>query len=160
MTRPRLLVAGGRNFADRSWLRRVLTRFAIDNGDPEVLMHGDASGADRLAGEWASNSNVPVLRFPARWGDLFDVPPSNIRTNRAGKKYNVRAGFQRNAQMITEGNPTHAIVFPGGTGTDDCAYRLDTLTRQLMRDPVHLLDLRAGPLVDAHWKMTTARVAA
>jgi YspA, cpYpsA-related SLOG family len=32
-----------------------------------VIIHGDAAGADRLAGQWATNKMLKVERYPADW---------------------------------------------------------------------------------------------
>ena len=48
----RVLITGGRDFADRILLFEALDRLhAIHSFS--VLIHGDAKGADTLAGEWA-----------------------------------------------------------------------------------------------------------
>ncbi len=52
-TQTRLLVTGGRDFADRDLLYATLDRLHAEH-NIIVVIHGDAKGADRLAGEWAS----------------------------------------------------------------------------------------------------------
>lgn len=65
-----------------------------------IIIHGDAHGADRLAGEWAKGNGVEVLVFPAKW----DV-------------YGGMAGMVRNREMLISGRPDFVIAFPGGKGT-------------------------------------------
>lgn len=65
-----------------------------------VLIHGCATGADIMAGEWAKANGIPVLEYPALW-----------------KLHNKRAGPIRNVQMLEEGNPDLVVAFPGGRGT-------------------------------------------
>ncbi len=67
-----------------------------------VVIHGNAPGADSLAGEWARARGVPVEAYPAEW-DL----------------YGRAAGHLRNRQMLDEGEPDIVIAFPGGRGTAD-----------------------------------------
>jgi hypothetical protein len=60
----RLLVTGGRNFTDRDFLFATLDRLHAEHGFT-LLIHGDARGADRLAGEWAKERGVEVSACPA-----------------------------------------------------------------------------------------------
>jgi hypothetical protein len=96
----RVLVCGGREFQDYAALRLLLD--AQHEGEPiTLLIHGDAMGADRLAGRWARTRGVVVKAFPANW-------------DRDGKA----AGPIRNSAMLAEG-PELVIAFPGGRGTAD-----------------------------------------
>lgn len=96
----RVLITGGRDFADRDLLVRTLDRLH-ETLKFTLLIHGDAKGADRLAGEWAVERHVQVLACPANW-----------------KKYGRGAGPMRNRQML-EKKPDLLIAFPGGKGTAD-----------------------------------------
>jgi hypothetical protein len=95
----RLLVCGGRTYADRERLYYVLDAYHKKFGI-SVLIHGAARGADSLAAEWAHNRGVDSRSYPANW-----------------QLYGRRAGFVRNAQMLEEGKPDDVIAFPGGKGT-------------------------------------------
>jgi hypothetical protein len=70
-----------------------------------LLIEGGASGADRLAGQWAAEHDVPTLRMNADW-----------------KKYGRGAGHIRNQQMLDE-KPELLVAFPGGKGTADMVRR-------------------------------------
>ncbi len=95
----RVLVCGGRAFADRALLDATLDRlFALRPF--EVLIEGDANGADRLAGAWAEARGIAHLVFKADWEEL-------------GSK----AGPIRNQQMLDEGKPDLVVAFPGRSGT-------------------------------------------
>ena len=89
----RVLVCGSRTFSDKEYLFKCLdeikSRFIFD-----VLIEGEASGADSLAREWAELNHIPVLKFPANW-----------------KLYGRAAGPTRNRQMIKEGKPDAVIAF-------------------------------------------------
>ncbi len=52
----RLLITGGRKFADRGLIRAILDRLHAQHRFT-LLIHGDARGADRLAAEWAQASS-------------------------------------------------------------------------------------------------------
>lgn len=95
----RLLVCGGREYTDEATLTRVLDAVARKH-NIECVIHGDARGADRMAGAWAEKRGILVVKFPANW-----------------KKYGDGAGPIRNQQMIDTGKPTAVIAFPGKIGT-------------------------------------------
>ncbi len=95
----RVLVYGGRGFDDREFLRKALDELARECGI-DVVIHGDAIGADRMAGEWARRSGIRELAFPADW-----------------EKYLRAAGPIRNRQMLVEALPDLVVAFPGGRGT-------------------------------------------
>ena len=96
----RVLITGGRDFSDRALLFDALDRLHSIHGFT-VLIHGDASGADRLSGEWAASKGIQVEARPAEW-----------------KKHGRAAGPIRNSQMLDE-KPGLVIAFPGGNGTAD-----------------------------------------
>lgn len=100
----RVLVTGGRDFHDRELVFPTLDRLH-DTYRFTVLIHGDASGADRLSGEWASERGVKVEAQPADW-----------------KRYGRAAGPIRNQQMLQE-KPGLVVAFPGGKGTADMVKR-------------------------------------
>lgn len=100
----RILVTGGRDYADRERLTRTLDDLARTRAIA-VIIHGNAPGADSLAAEWARLSHVPVEAYPADW--------------RKGRG----AGPERNAKMLREGRPDLVVAFPGGRGTADMVRR-------------------------------------
>ena len=95
----RILVCGGRDFSDQSLLTRSLARLLRDNTF-SLLIHGNASGADRLASQWAHDSGVDQVSYPANW----------VAHGRA-------AGPMRNRRMLHHGRPQAVVAFPGGRGT-------------------------------------------
>ena len=66
-----------------------------------LLIHGDARGADRLSGEWATDRGIEVFACPADW-----------------KRHGRGAGPIRNRQMLDH-KPDLLVAFPGGRGTAD-----------------------------------------
>ncbi len=94
----RILVCGDRNFNDYEIMQEVM----FQNFYPgDILIHGDARGADRLA-ERTAQPYVVVERYPADW-----------------EKYGKAAGSIRNKQMLDEGKPDLVIAFlaPNSKGT-------------------------------------------
>jgi hypothetical protein len=101
----RLLICGDRNWSDA----RLILQFIIQLM-PEVIIEGDAKGADRLAGEIAESLGITLLKYPALWSI-----------------YNRAAGPIRNQQMIDEGKPTKVLAFhddiANSKGTKDMVNR-------------------------------------
>ena len=91
------LVCGGRDFSDKKLLKRTL-------GDRMIgaVVHGNAQGADRMAGEWAKKRGIPVIAVDANWG-----------------YYGRGAGPIRNGWMLELIKIDYVLAFPGGNGTAD-----------------------------------------
>jgi predicted polyphosphate/ATP-dependent NAD kinase len=93
----------------------------------DVLIEGDARGADRIAGYWARKNRVINLKFRADW-------------NAHGKA----AGAIRNQQMLDEGKPTHVLAFPGGRGTADMVRRAVAACVPVVTVTAQGIDTRSG----------------
>ncbi len=98
----KILVCGGRNFNKRHFVFKCLDSFLKQNPSINCVVHGAATGADSLAGEWARSRNIEERRYPADW-----------------QKYGKRAGYLRNEEMLSKEKPDVIIAFPGGRGTDN-----------------------------------------
>lgn len=101
----RVLVCGGRDYADQSMLFGVLDMLSEERVI-NCVIQGGASGADKLARMWAISRNHHFDTFDADWRSL-------------GKA----AGPIRNQRMIDEGKPTLVLAFAGGRGTADMIGR-------------------------------------
>ncbi len=97
----RLLVCGGRDYADSAAMFLVLDRLHAWKPVTEVI-HGGAKGADQLAGAWAHSHRLPVTIFQASWATFGNS-----------------VGPVRNARMLHEGKPDRVLAFAGGKGTGD-----------------------------------------
>ncbi len=97
----RVLVCGGRDFADVDFLWKAMDR-AFNGQFPSLVIHGAAKGADTIAADWAASHGVMTQAFPADWST-----------------HGKSAGPIRNRQMLTDGKPDIVIAFPGGRGTAD-----------------------------------------
>ena len=102
----RVLIAGGRDYADYERVFATLDRFREKFG-VALVIHGAARGADTLADKWATSRVLPCLRVPADW-------------ERWGSGV---AGPARNALMLQLGVPDRVLAFPGGAGTADMVTR-------------------------------------
>lgn len=114
----RVLVCGGRDFHDHQRVWDTLDRIEAERGRIAVVIHGNASGADRHAWTWGIARKREVLGFPAHWQDISH-PDAVIVTRGDDTKYDAKAGLRRNQRMLDEGRPDLVIGFPGGTGTAD-----------------------------------------
>lgn len=108
----KVLVCGGRRFDDYAMVIRVLDRIhdyaaASGLGVIDLIIHGDAPGADKLAGAWAVLRRVECKPFPAKWKGHGDDA----------------AGRIRNQQMLDEGKPDLVVALPGQEGTRDMLTR-------------------------------------
>jgi hypothetical protein len=101
----KVLVTGGRGLSNCTLLFATLDHLHADHAFT-TLIHGGASGADRLAGEWATSRGIPVEDYPADW-----------------QRYGLAAGPIRNQQMLDE-KPDMVVAFPGGRGTADMVRRV------------------------------------
>ena len=95
----RVLVCGGRDFADREFVVRTLNALRSERG-VSAIIEGGAAGADSFAAEWAIHVGVEHLRFTADW-----------------RGHGRAAGPRRNREMLTRGRPDLVLAFPGGRGT-------------------------------------------
>lgn len=103
----RLLVTGGRKFRYEPYVQAVLAEYRRRYGI-DFLIVGDAQGVDRFTYCWAKQFMPDRYKvFCANWRD----DP-------------VHAGTARNTRMLVEANPTHGLVFPGGSGTRDMIRKL------------------------------------
>ena len=98
MSEKRLLICG-----DRNWIDRDKIKECIETIDPDVIIEGEARGADRMAREIALEMGYilgdTLLSFPADWD-----------------KYHKAAGPIRNQQMLNEGQPTIVYAFHSNIG--------------------------------------------
>jgi hypothetical protein len=79
---------------DRNWTNYKVICDVMADLDPDVVIEGEAPGADSLARDAAEYFGIPIVRYPADW-----------------KQYGRAAGPIRNTQMLTEGTPDLVIAF-------------------------------------------------
>lgn len=103
----RVIVCGGRDYADRERLFAALDR-ADARRRIDFVIHGGQRGADELAGEWARERRRPHEVVHADWQRLGPA-----------------AGPARNQRMLERCSPSAVIAFPGGRGTADMVRRAE-----------------------------------
>ncbi len=86
----RVLVTGSRDWHNKERIREVLSSLS----DVEVIIEGEARGADTLAREVAEELHIPVEPYPANWG-----------------KFGRAAGPIRNREMVSKGKPDLVVAF-------------------------------------------------
>lgn len=96
----KVLVCGGRDYTDYEELKTVLSALQVRRKPFSLIIHGNAQGADYLAGVYARRHEIPVKAFPADWDT-----------------HGRSAGPIRNKQMLDEGKPDLVVAFTGGKGT-------------------------------------------
>jgi hypothetical protein len=96
----RLIVCGGRQYADGSTVARVLDKVHAEHPIAEIIC-GGAPGSDDFVKHWGHANAVAVTVVRAEW-----------------QKYGHDAGPKRNQKML-EMKPDGVIAFPGGAGTAD-----------------------------------------
>lgn len=126
----KVIVCGSRAWRDRPPIEtrlRALT-LALSAGETLLVITGGARGADNIAHAVADDlekEGLPVTSqvMRADWSVKEDTPPWAIRTTRDGRRYDVRAGHERNGTMLDE-RPELVIGFADdlddAPGTADC----------------------------------------
>lgn len=101
MFKRRILICGGRDFADYALFNRTLDDLS-KWFDPKgfVLIEGDADGADNMCFNWGAVRGIPVITMHAHWAFHGNA-----------------AGSIRNGWMLKWAIPDLVVAFPGGTGT-------------------------------------------
>lgn len=96
-----VLVSGGRDYTSTMFIYKSLDQLKLIPLE-DLLIHGDAAGADREARAWARFRYIPYLSVPAPWPQK-------------GKS----AGILRNLRMrdFMGLKPNLLVAFPGGDGT-------------------------------------------
>jgi hypothetical protein len=101
----RVCITGGRDYEDKDTVFQRLNLHKSVFGIKEIGF-GCATGADDHALEWAKEYEVSYKRYVADWDGI-----------------GVMAGCIRNTVMLEHFEPVRLFVFPGGTGTTDCARK-------------------------------------
>jgi hypothetical protein len=87
----RVLICGDRNWTDRESIDSLLATLPRET---TTIIHGNAKGADRIAGEIAEGYGMDVEFYPAMW---------NL--------YGRAAGPKRNAKMLEKGRPEYIVYY-------------------------------------------------
>jgi hypothetical protein len=119
----RIGVTGGRDFNDRAMVERSFDKYVTTD---DIIIEGEALGADSLCRDVAQERGVTVEKHPANWGGPCapECPPNHRRKNKidshhgGSNDYCPAAGPRRNREMLESGLDL-LLAFPGGTGTQN-----------------------------------------
>lgn len=89
----RILICGDRNWTNYDVILKSLSD-EHQRESVEVVIQGEATGADVMGKQAAIQLGIPVLSFPADW-----------------RKHGRSAGPIRNRQQLKEGKPTKGLVY-------------------------------------------------
>lgn len=116
MSEFKLIVAGGRDFADRDLMLQHLQEIGRDHPGLTIVS-GMARGADKLAYDLAKEFGVKVYEFPADWD-----------------QYGKGAGFRRNTEMAAFADALLAYWDGTSRGTK---HMINTMAN--IPKPVHII---------------------
>lgn len=105
----KVIIAGGRYFKPKKHHEDLLRALHKEYNFTEIFS-GGAKGADEFGEKFASENEIPVRKFPAKWAELGN-----------------RAGPIRNWEMAREADAV--ILFSGGKGT--ASMRHHAMTREV-----------------------------
>ena len=64
-----LAIVGSSRFYDFWVFENVVGRWVDENGYPDLIIVGGASGVDYMAERWADNNSIPIAGFFEEWDD-------------------------------------------------------------------------------------------
>ncbi len=79
----KLLIYGSRGIQNRDTVFQAIDHYIVENGLPDAIITGDATGVDALARLYAHEHKIDLSVFPADW-----------------EKYGRKAGYVRNNDMV------------------------------------------------------------
>ncbi len=118
----KVIIAGGRDYADYERLQKVCARLLIGAGTKEFVS-GGAPGADKLGERFAEESKIELTRFPAPWREIEGKPKDEIGTDKNKNQYWKLAGYDRNEKMAAYADVLIAFWDMKSTGTKDMIDR-------------------------------------
>lgn len=97
----KLIVAGTRTLNPSSRvIADGLKQIGFDDSR-DIVLQGGAKGVDLAAVAYCENMGIECIQYDADWNNLV-VPDAVIKTNSYGKRYNAKAGHDRNALMAQD----------------------------------------------------------
>ena len=65
-----LAIVGSSRFYDFMIFEDTVESWVDENGYPDMIIVGGASGVDYMAERWADNNSVPIAVFSEEWGEV------------------------------------------------------------------------------------------
>jgi len=110
----KIAIIGSRKFND---FDLMINSLAIYQNQVTQIISGGAKGADQLAEKWSKqflNKNPIVIR--PEWRNI-NHQNALIKYNKAGEKYDARAGLRRNQDIVNESDMVIAFWDGESKGT-------------------------------------------
>lgn len=132
----RWLICGDRNWSDQPLITAVLTHIknSFREANNLTVIHGDATGADTMAGIAATKLGFKVEVFRPEW-----------------RKFGRAAGPIRNQQMLSVGKPDFVIAFhdniEASKGTKDMVKQASNHVRWMYMDGKKQYPIGAPPIL-------------
>ncbi len=123
-----LAVVGSSRFYDFEVFENAIEDWVEENGYPDLIVVGGASGVDYMAARWADNNSVPIAIFSEEWDD----PKRGLQDKGRAEAANSLTG------KILD-SATHVLALPSST-SKWTRIIIDMATAQDIPTTVHEVD--------------------
>ncbi len=123
-----LAVVGSSRFYDFEVFENAIEDWVEENGYPDLIVVGGASGVDYMAERWADNNSVPIAIFSEEWDD----PKRGLQDKGRAEAANSLTG------KILD-SATHVLALPSST-SKWTRIIIDMATAQDIPTTVHEVD--------------------
>jgi hypothetical protein len=123
-----LAVVGSSRFYDFEVFENAIEDWVEENGYPDLIVVGGASGVDYMAERWADNNSVPIAIFSEEWDD----PKRGLQDKGRAEAANSLTG------KILD-SATHVLALPSST-SKWTRIVIDMATAQDIPTTVHEVD--------------------
>ena len=123
-----LAVVGSSRFYDFEVFENAIEDWVEENGYPDLIVVGGASGVDYMAERWADNNSVPIAIFSEEWDD----PKRGLQDKGRAEAANSLTG------KILD-SATHVLALPSST-SKWTRIIIDMATEQDIPTTVHEVD--------------------
>ncbi len=123
-----LAVVGSSRFYDFEVFENAIEDWVEENGYPDLIVVGGASGVDYMAERWADNNSVPIAIFSEEWDDP-----------KRGLQDKGRAEAANTLTVKILDSATHVLALPSST-SKWTRIIIDMATAQDIPTTVHEVD--------------------
>ena len=123
-----LAVVGSSRFYDFEVFENAIEDWVEENGYPDLIVVGGASGVDYMAERWADNNSVPIAIFSEEWDDP-----------KRGLQDKGRAEAANSLTVKILDSATHVLALPSST-SKWTRIVIDMATAQGMPTTIHEVD--------------------
>jgi hypothetical protein len=123
-----LAVVGSSRFYDFEVFENAIEDWVEENGYPDLIVVGGASGVDYMAERWADNNSVPIAIFSEEWDDP-----------KRGLQDKGRAEAANSLTVKILDSATHVLALPSST-SKWTRIIIDMATEQDIPTTIHEVD--------------------